>query len=499
MRGRIFSFLSLLQLGSLTAALIFIFVMARLVHHRTGDVFVPFWNYVGSIQIAFPPLAILIITYCLAFLGGMKLSDVPSQLISYLRNKFFQSTKLMMAFISGVGLVTGFGLLHTETTPPPKYEQLVSAILAGEIDRSEESLKLLSDIKKKNGKFADQIALVQRVFELRRKINLDAKNTDLVNSRLLLRALTNSDDPNWVEHPLRKHGLAEANLLLAEAIGNAGSFGRGFGNLDAAKLFNQAIQIYKDVRDKSPRRLGTSQLIASAQNNIGNAYFYQRNYEAALLEWQRVIQDYPEHKNVGTLANMIAANIVLGKVDEAVELGEKSREWAEQNGKAIQDTAHYVSILVNTGFAYITKSEIASSIPLFQFAALIEEDDNTKLNLAMAYSMSGDIPNAERILRQVSSPMKHTEISGGNSLASEKRCSYLWWALYSPHIDGRDVAANLFVFLNEKYSADELQVFKVPSELSELRKRVASSLPRFPGNCATYSLMKPIVAFVRGD
>ena len=498
MIGRIYSITSALQLLSLVGFLSLLFVLARIVHHQTDNAFVPFWDYVSSFQIAFPPMFLLVVTYGLAFLMGKRLSDVPSDIMSFLRNKFFQSNKMMLTFLFATLLLTYFALERTESTPPPAYERLVSAILAGEIDRSEEAKRLMGLVSEKNPEFADQLLLVQQVFELRRQRNLEAKTVDLVSSRLLLRALENSSDQRWLEHPLRKHALAEAHSLLAEAIGNSDSLWKGFGELNPDKLFSEAIDLYTDVRDESSRRLGTTQLIASAQNNIGNAHFYQGNLKAALDAWNTTFKDYPEHKNAGTFGNMVAAHIVLGNHEEAIRLGEEARRWAEDNGKAINDTAHYVSILVNTGFAYVSEGLIEASRQLFEFAALIENDDNTKLNVALTLAMAGESQEAEKVLRRVSVPVTHQDIADDRFLTAEKRCSYLWWALYSDGIDSRDVAARLFVFLGEKHSELELQKFADSRQLTKLRDRVANELGNFPGSCNTYALMKPIVDFVRG-
>lgn len=498
MASRLFMITAVLQLLSLVSFLMLIFATVRFIHHQTDNAFMPFWSYFRSFQIAFPPMVILIAAFGLAFLAGKELSEIPGSIISFLRNEFSQSHMMMLTFsvLSLAGSVVA--LCHTESTPPPAYKRLVSAILAGEIDRSEEAIKMIKSVSEKNPKFADQLSLVQRVFELRRQRNLEAKTIDLVSSRLLLRALKNSSDETWTSHPLRKHALAEAHLLLAEAVSGSGSLGEGFGELDPSKLFGEAIKLYSEVRDTSSARLGTKQLIASAQNNIGNAYYYQGKFQIALDEWEKTFRNHPEHKNVGTLANMVAANIVLGKHDVAIRLGKESRNWAEENGKAIRDTAHYASLLVNTGFAYVAKGETEASQPLFEFAALVENDDNSRLNVVLSYAIVGRSKEAEKILRKISSPITHKDITDDESLTADKRCSYLWWALYSDQIDSRDVAARLFAFLGEKHSEREMQKYTDPKLLLSLRTRIANELGKFPGSCNTYALIKPIVDFVRG-
>ena len=112
--------------------------------------------------------------------------------------------------------------------------------------------------------------------------------------------------------------------------------------------------------------------------------------------------------------------------------------------------------------------------------------------------MDGRSEDAERVLRAVSAPITYSEIGDDLLLSDDKRCSYLWWAIYSTRTDSRDVAARLFVFLGERYSASELQRFSDEDELARLRVRVAEELGTFPGSCRTYALLEPIVEFIRG-
>lgn len=496
---RLFTVISGLQVLSLAGFAALVVVLARIIHHQTDKTFMPFWDYVGSFQIAFPPIAIVAATYAVAFLAGKKMSDVPALTVSFLRNRFFQSRRMMSGFLLAVTASSAIVLWHTEITPPPAYERLVSAILASEIDRSEEAGRLMRSVAASNPAHADQLALVQRVFELRRQRNLEATNLNLVEARLLLRALNRTTDDRWLAHPLRKHALAEAHSLLAEAMSDSGDAAQGFGELDPVTLFDQSVKLYLDVRDSSSMRLGTPELLASAQNNIGNVHFYKGDYRRALGEWGQVLTRYPEYKNIGTLGNMVAANIVLGEYDAAIRLGQDAKNWAEENGKAITDTAHYVSVLVNTGFAYVANEDLEAALPLFEFAALIENDDNTKLNVAMILAMAGRSEKAERVLRTVSAPVTHRDVADEKRLSDDKRCSYLWWALHSPETDPRDVAARLLVFLGERHSVSELQKLADKDEIARLRSRVADGLGRFPGSCRTYALLTPVVAFVRGS
>jgi len=239
MMKRLFSLLSILQVLSLLSVGVFILTLARLFHHQTESVFVDYWDYVSSFRIAFPPLLILIASYALGFLSGKKLSDLPASTISYLKNTYLQSIRKMAFGIAVIAIVCTAILSHTERTPPPHYENLVSAILAGEIDRSAAAKKLLQSVADQNPTFADQLSLVVETFELRRQINLEARVSDVVQSRLIIRMLSNASDTSWVEHPLRKHALAEAYSMFAQGIAKNSiqSLSSVFGQFEPNDLF----------------------------------------------------------------------------------------------------------------------------------------------------------------------------------------------------------------------------------------------------------------------
>lgn len=319
--------------------------------------------------------------------------------------------------------------------------------------------------------------------------------------RLLVRALSSPSDENWESHPLRKHALAEAHSLLSEGIYRrlAAGLKLGLGALDPISLHKTSIGLYREVADSTDFRRTTTELRASALNNIGNSYWYKGAYSEALDAWKAVAKAYPDHRNSGTLANMIAALVVLGDYGEATKLGAEAQEWAEENGKALQDTAHFVSILVNTGFAYIGDSKLYDASKYFELASMIEDDTNTKLNLALVYAMSNQTDQSSAILRSVSAPVSYKDGPKAAETSPDQRCSHLIWAIYSPEIDPRDAATRLFIFLGEKHSSNELEAFADKSQLKALRKRVGKWLVNFPGSCSSFGLIPPIVEFVSGN
>ncbi len=404
-------------------------------------------------------------------------------------------------------MATGFSLIagicgailwFTETTPPPKYEKLVAAILSGEVDESAQARKLLETVQNLNPTSADQYELVIEAFELRRQINLEARVSDIVHSRLLIRALSNPIDTAWKEHPLRNHALAEAYSLLAQGVAQNRNrtLTSGLGVLEPNELFSRAYDLYATVRNGTDLRRITPQLRYSASNNIANIALYQGDYEKALSSYLSTIRDFPESKSPGILGNTIVAYIFLGDYEKAIQFGEDARIWAEENGKALQDTTHYVSILTNTGFGYLANGQFDQSAELFEFSALVVDDNDTRLNIALSYSMGGNAKDAEASLRKVSEPISYNFTKKSTSMSAEKRCSYLIWALHDADADPRNIAASFYIFLGEHRAVSELEKYSNPEKLAALRERVAGYLPKFPGSCANLSAIPSITLFV---
>ncbi|WP_340160072.1 tetratricopeptide repeat protein [uncultured Hoeflea sp.] len=491
---------SALQVLSFLSLLFLVMSLARFFHHQTDSIFVDYWDYLSSFRIAFPPLLILSFSYFVAFIGGKRVADIPSSVISFFRNRYLQSDSTMIAGIIVTFLACGAILSRTEFTAPPEYEKLVNAILAGEIDRSAEAKDLLQKVEERNPAFADHLNLVVQTFELRRQINLEAHVSDIVQSRLLIRALSNPSNVSWGNHPMRIHALAEAHSLMAQGVLQKGSSNlvAGLGKLSPNELFDDAISLYEQVRTSNNHRLATPQLRASAANNIGNVHLYKGDHQEALDAYLEVVRSYPDYKSPGTLGNVIAALILLRRYDDAAVFGEEAKVWAEENGKAFQDTAHYVSILTNTGFAHLAAGNYSDATPLFEVSALIENDAVTKLNVALNYAMGGFKDQAESALRKISAPIGYKRPEFEKSMVPDIRCSYLVWALYDPFADSRDIAARLFVFLGERRAPDELEVYADHLRLAALRQRAALWLPHFPGSCAYFSAIPAVLRFVQG-
>lgn len=500
MLTRLFSRLSILQILTIVSALAVILALARVLHHRGENVFVDFDDYLYSFNIAFPPLIILLCTYFVAFVLGRKISDIPTDVIKILKNRYFQSEGLMSAGILVASVACLIAFNYTERRPPPFYQIFVSSLLSGEIDNFDESRRILKIVNDKNPTLAEHFSLAIQVFDLRRQVNNELHSSALVKARLLVRALSSDSSTGWNNHPLRKHSLAESYSLLGQAMQEFQSNEAALTSikLNPEVMLSNSILLYKEVASSRSPRLVTDQLRASALNNIGNSYYYMGKLQQAIDAWSYATTIDPRFKNVGTLGNIVAALVLLQRYDEAVTFGNESLVWAEENGKALRDTSHFVGILVNTGFALTELNRMKEAIPYFHNAAMLQDDNNANLNLALAHAMSGNSNESEFFLRKISSPVKYSEIFL-QTLNSEQRCSYLLWALHSPLTDSRDVAARLFVFLGERHSIDEIEAYVELDKLYALRKRVSEWLPHFPGSCSSLGHFRTVVAFVIGE
>jgi len=127
--------ISLIQIGVICTTILFIVCLVLLFHHQSSEAFTPFFQYLASVRIAVPPIILLFSSYILIFIGGVSLGDAPKVVIKFLKNRFFQSIK-MMAITCLLFLLCGIGILiFTEKTPSPMYSGFVTTLLGGEADR----------------------------------------------------------------------------------------------------------------------------------------------------------------------------------------------------------------------------------------------------------------------------------------------------------------------------------------------------------------------------
>ena len=386
------------------------------------------------------------------------------------------------------------------STPAPRYEMLVKTILSGEADDFADATRAVASVEKRNPELANRYSFVLKTFSERARVNLKAGQRNTTSARLLVRVLSTEDHGSWADHPLRLHALAEAYSLLANALkqrepksGKASVF----GDLSSDTLFDNSIELYRKVADSNDPR-AVPQLRASALKNLGNTLLYRNEYANALTAWRRANSESLGLRSTSTWGNIVAGLVILGRYDEAVAEGEAARDWAESNGKALQETSQFVSIIVNMAFARLATRDLPGAVSDFRFADALQEDANTKLNLALAYILSGQTSEAKQVLRAVAPPVdQHGQALVATS-SKEKRCAQLMWFLAEPNVSPIVKAARLYVFRGQAFSASEFSSI-TPDDVSVLRGKVADWLPQFPGACATLAHFDIVNAEIRGD
>ncbi len=496
---RTFTPLSLLQLGSLACLPAIVAALAVLHRHLTANVFLPAWDYVFSLQIAFPPVVLFVAGYILAFLTGTHLSDVPREVIRYLRNRYLQSMRAMLAGIVATVLLLAGTLWYVSAVPAPKYEDLVHAILRGEADDFADAERATEAVKAVNPELASRYQLVLETFVERARVNLSAGQVNTARARLLVRSLSVEGDSGWADHPLRWHALAEAYSLLAGAIRNserAGGASAAFGDLSSDNLSARGAELYQAVaRSRDVRALPLMR--ASALNNVGNAYLYQDRVEEALVAWREANSEMLGFRNTSSWGNIIAGLVILGRYSEAISEGEQAREWAESTGKALQEASQYVSIVVNTAFARMADGDFDGAIAGFQLADALQNDNNTRLNLALSYALQGSYGRAQEVLRTVGAPVTVSTQAVTAISTEEVRCAQLIWFLAEPDADLATKVARLTAFRGQAFSTAELSQ-STEEQLIALRTQTADWLSEFPGSCATFAHIEAIVEAIRG-
>src|SRR6202023_2039096 len=131
---RVLTRLGVIQLLTLAAIAALIFMSVLVLHHQTDDYFTPLPSYLASIKVAVPPAVIFVVTYVFAFVTGTALADAPKAALSFARNSFFQSTRLMALVLFICGALIGYSAWLVTKTTAPAYEQLVKLLLGGSSD-----------------------------------------------------------------------------------------------------------------------------------------------------------------------------------------------------------------------------------------------------------------------------------------------------------------------------------------------------------------------------
>jgi tetratricopeptide (TPR) repeat protein len=484
--------LGMVQLLTLAAMVGSLLVAVLWLHHQTSDYFTPLPSYLQSFKVALPPAAVFAATYVIAFLGGIAIGDVPKSVLSFARNRFFQSYGMMLtacSFMLALCVYAGYGIL---LGTPPAYDHFVRLLISGSSDNLQLAKEQLEGFRTSNPDLAVRFGKVVEVFAERSSVNAGAKQLSGERARTFIRALEASEDEDWRGHPLRRHALAEAYLLFGQSFEQAS---RIVGTVDPADRnpYQVAIELYEGVSaESSPLAPGI--LRSSARNNIGNAYYYLHDTERALVAWREAMRAGEGRNNLSSWGNIIAALVISGRSEEAVSEGEQARAWAEKTGKAFIDTYQYAGILGNTGFAHLQLKKFDVALKDFASANAFREDDLTKQNLAIALIILGRYRDAQNVLRQIAAPVDWTFSPDANPKIAA--CVYLIWALALKESPLRERAANLLSFLGERNSTEEMNSFDA-ARMAQLLRRVSDVLPKSADPCASISQIEAVRALLQ--
>jgi len=331
-RAALASPLGLLQAATILALIALVPLMALLVRHFTDDYFVPAGSYLQSIKIAAPPVVLFAATYALSFFTGTPVSDIPKTVLASVRNVYFQSSAWLVATIVAA---VGFGValvVVDRTVTPPSYMSLVRLILSGGSDDLALARETVDAIRRSNPPMAAELGKVVEVFRERSQVNGGGRSLSGDRARTFVRSLEADAPAWWHDHLLRNHALAEANLLYGQAVQRAASAASGEPASGRNLPFERAVELYRSVA-AYPGSLAPAQLRISAQNNLGNAYYYMGQYQLALDAWTRANSEASGRTNLNSWGNIIAALVLLDRPSDAIAEGERARLWAERTGR----------------------------------------------------------------------------------------------------------------------------------------------------------------------
>lgn len=482
----------ILQIASLACIPIILIVVAGYLRIFTINYFMPFDEFLMSFKIAFPPIAMVAITYIVAFLAGVQISHVPATILAFFRNRFFQSSKLMSCGIiftlAFAGVLVG---LHAQMTPPA-YDKVVSGILGGENDDFHVSKRNIDRVKSVDFSSYEKLKMISAIFEERSNINKGKSNLTTARYQIFIRNLEAEKSSHWQNHPLRLHALAEAYSLYAQSakITENSKLSRDlFGSRrNSDQLFQESIKLYAKVANTS-NGLAPPLLVHSALHNIGNQYYYMGDVENAVKSWGKA--NSPKlggKRNLSSWGNVIAGLVVSKKYRDAVLESERARNWADANGKVFTESFNYASILENAAFAKFNLGDNADALRDSASSIALRNDELSKQNYAVFLALSGYRAEAIRVLRQLSSPAIADNLAHIVKKPQAARCVYLLWGLINSDLKLGERLANLLAFLGEIHSRPEIDQMDKKS-IDGLVARVRASLPNAAEPCSTLPLI----------
>ena len=478
--------LALLQLAVIFAAIALVTCLVRLYHHQSQEAFVPFFSYLASVRLAIPPILVLFFSYLMVFIGGNNFGDAPKIVIHYLRDVFFQN-RTFMAISAILFIVSSLSILiFTQNHPSPVYSRFVVTLLGSEADRYGLVQAELKAINERNPDLASYFNIAAKVFEARSNRNFRHVLHDSSTPRIFVRSLeANLNDDEWRKHPIRMLALAEAYSMWAQA--EKASPLRKSDDDKWEELLSKALDLNKKVVNL--RGSNMHPLIQySALNNSGNALLYVDNLEGAEEYYTEALT---LNKSMASFGNLIAVQVLRGKINDAISLSESTRQWAYDNGKAITEGSQFSSILVNGAYAYMFVGNFNKAVEFLREAYAMEDDDLNALNLSLASFLSGDIATGNLVLARFKYPELSLDYQQRRVREEYNPCFYFVKAMSIPASEDLRAAAHFYTYMGIARTGEQLSEMSYES-LLELKNDVYGYLTKDPTPCQHLSLIPAV-------
>ena len=442
--------LGLAQLTTLVLVVADLGAILTFAKWSTKSYFALWQDYLASLEVLIPSALVMVALAVIFLVTGVPANEVPHVVQRVLRNRFLQSYLAMGPFIVGSIFAIGYVVHVVASEPPPRYAAFVNTILRGETDKYADARSALADIAKVNPSVGAKFGAVLKVFEERTKRNtgdrVESTSSDLI------RMLRTEAEGDWEAHPLRRHALAEAYVLRAQVFDD--------GDKGATRLaglqYDNAIGLYKSVVE-TPSPLATDRLRTSAFHNIGNIHLYRKHLDEAVTVFTAIIND-DNLRNTASWGNLIAVLTLADKMEKAITMGCRARQWAQQEDRIDTETFQYKAILENTAHAYWATGQLSSAHDLLDEASrFVPVDPLTRENLAASFAFLGDWEQASAHMRKVVKPARVDNAIDLAVCTNTNVCSFLMWAAILPRERVAARAANLSVFLREPVGASDLQ------------------------------------------
>lgn len=463
--------LQIVTIGSVVGVLIF---SIALYHHYSDDYIVNFADYLLSIKIAIPPIAVFFSTYVVALLTGSSISEAPKLTVRFVRNNFLQHNIAMVTAITcSIAIMMVSAYIITMTTPP-KYAEFVAQLLGGESDNFAVFKGRLNQVKSKNKVRADQFETALAVFEERRRWNMESSTISVIKPRIFVRTLeANVSDESWKQHPLRKHALAEAYSMWSQAALHMSE------NIDVysdksswGQYATKSLELYEDVASSSSR-WATPLLSASAMNNKGNIYLYSKKYEQAFNLFSNLLA---QEGNLSTAGNLLVTLIKLNRPKEVLSRGEEIIKWSEKEGTSLLEPSAYAGVIEAMGYAHLLQGDLKAALPKFRETYEIMNDTLSKQNLALVYALSGNREIARHLLLTIEGFAEITSDNLNEKISSGKQTGCTALILGIVKDNEMPTATPYFLaYVREPQSPDEIAKI-MPDDFDRLKVRVADTL-----------------------